>query len=136
MLRTGRLGVRDPATGPVRGGRGANGVMKFEYLKLTMPGLAELLTPHVDRPVVDMTNLKGSYYLASVNRPSFGSAQSANKTSGTPDGGGDVPLPRKEDPYGAGLLIAIEKAGLKLEARKAPVEVIVVDHLEKTPTAN
>jgi uncharacterized protein (TIGR03435 family) len=34
------------------------------------------------------------------------------------------------------LFIAIEKAGLKLESRKAPVGVIVVDHLEKTPTEN
>jgi uncharacterized protein (TIGR03435 family) len=34
------------------------------------------------------------------------------------------------------LLTVIEKAGLKLETRKAPVEMVVVDHLEKTPTAN
>lgn len=31
---------------------------------------------------------------------------------------------------------AIQSLGLKLESAKAPVEVIVVDHLEKTPTDN
>jgi uncharacterized protein (TIGR03435 family) len=30
----------------------------------------------------------------------------------------------------------IEAAGLKLETRKVPLETIVVDHLEKTPTEN
>jgi uncharacterized protein (TIGR03435 family) len=34
------------------------------------------------------------------------------------------------------MFTAMEKLGLKLDARKAPVETIVVDHLEKTPTDN
>ncbi len=34
---------------------------------------------------------------------------------------------------GAGAIVA---AGLRLESRKAPVEVFIVDHAEKTPTAN
>jgi uncharacterized protein (TIGR03435 family) len=29
-----------------------------------------------------------------------------------------------------------EKMGLKLEARKSPVDIIVVDHSEKVPTEN
>jgi uncharacterized protein (TIGR03435 family) len=32
--------------------------------------------------------------------------------------------------------MSIEKMGLKLEARKAPMPMIVVDHVEKSPTAN
>jgi uncharacterized protein (TIGR03435 family) len=31
---------------------------------------------------------------------------------------------------------ALQKAGLRLEPRKGPVETIVVDHLEKTPSEN
>ena len=31
---------------------------------------------------------------------------------------------------------AIEKIGLKLESRKVPVDLIVVDRLEKMPTGN
>ena len=34
------------------------------------------------------------------------------------------------------LFNAIEKLGLKLESRKAPIEVLVIDHCEKAPTEN
>ena len=34
---------------------------KFQAAKLTMPNLADTLARFVDRPVVDMTGLKGSY---------------------------------------------------------------------------
>jgi uncharacterized protein (TIGR03435 family) len=30
----------------------------------------------------------------------------------------------------------LDKLGLKLESRKAPLEVIVIDHAEKTPSDN
>ncbi|MGO9257151.1 MAG: hypothetical protein ACLQU1_12730 [Bryobacteraceae bacterium] len=40
------------------------------------------------------------------------------------------------DLFGDANFRAIERAGLKLEPRRAPVEAIVVDHLEKTPTGN
>jgi len=29
-----------------------------------------------------------------------------------------------------------DQLGLRLERRKAPVEIVVVDHIEKTPTEN
>jgi uncharacterized protein (TIGR03435 family) len=35
-----------------------------------------------------------------------------------------------------GLFAALEKVGLKLESRKAPIEVLVVDKMEKMPTEN
>ena len=55
------VGVTGGPLGPMRGGRGSDGGMKMDMLKITMPGLAELLRPHEDRPVVDMTNLTGAY---------------------------------------------------------------------------
>ena len=30
----------------------------------------------------------------------------------------------------------LQQLGLKLQSRKAPVDTIVIDHLEKTPTEN
>ena len=40
------------------------------------------------------------------------------------------------DPLGEGFFKALDKAGLKLEKRNAPVAMLVVDHLEKRPTEN
>lgn len=121
--------------GPVRGGRGPDGRLRWEFLKLTMPALAALVAPHVDRPVVDMTNLPGSYRLTFQN-PGRGGSAPSRKTNGPPEEPSDVNNAPQNDPYGAGLIQAIERAGLKLEARRTSVEMIVVDRLEKTPTGN
>jgi uncharacterized protein (TIGR03435 family) len=40
------------------------------------------------------------------------------------------------DPAGVSLASSLGKLGLKLEARKAPAEVIVVDDVRKVPAEN
>ena len=42
------------------------------------------------------------------------------------------------DPGGGGtsLADAVQSMGLKLESRKAVVDQLIVDHIEKTPTEN
>jgi uncharacterized protein (TIGR03435 family) len=45
-------------------------------------------------------------------------------------------LQQAEAASGDSLFNAVEKLGLKLESRKAPVEVLVIDHAEKTPSDN
>ena len=37
---------------------------------------------------------------------------------------------------GDSLYTAIETLGLKLEHRKAPIEVLVIDHIDKSPSDN
>ncbi|MFZ0961971.1 MAG: TIGR03435 family protein, partial [Terriglobia bacterium] len=37
---------------------------------------------------------------------------------------------------GSTVFASVKKLGLKLEPRKAPVEQLVIDHVEKTPTEN
>jgi uncharacterized protein (TIGR03435 family) len=136
MFKNGGFALAGGPYGPMRGGRGSNGGMKIEFLKLTMPALVEVLAPHADRPVVDMTNLKGTYYLVSENRPP---SAGGGRKGGPPENGRVEDAPdsgRPPDPFGEALLRAIDNAGLKLESRKAPAEVIVVDHIEKTPSGN
>ena len=135
-LADGTFVVSDVVFGPLRGGIGPNG-MKIEFLGLTMPALAEVMTPHFDRPVIDMTNLKGADHLVSESRPPAEGVPRKGESAEGGRGGADAadagPAPdRQRD----ALLRAIDKAGLKLASRRAPVEMIVVDHLEKTPTAN
>jgi uncharacterized protein (TIGR03435 family) len=41
------------------------------------------------------------------------------------------------DPDGPSLATAVsEQLGLRLESRKGPVDVLVIDHAEKAPVAN
>jgi len=139
MLADGTFMARGGPLGPIRGGGGPDRGIRFEFLSLTMPGLALLLTPHMDRPVVDQTGLKGGYYVDLPIRPPEG-AGGGRKGEGAPEGGrsglDNAPAGPRQDPFGDALFTVIERAGLKLEKTKAPVETIVVDHLEKTPTEN
>ena len=52
-------------------------------------------------------------------------------------GRGEGPHAEASDPNGLSLFGALqEKLGLKLETRKSPVEMLVVDSGEKVPTEN
>jgi uncharacterized protein (TIGR03435 family) len=110
------------------------GVMLFEAEKIAMPDLAFALMAYVDNtPVVDMTGLKGAYQVAIEvpGPPNFGRF---GARGGMAAGGGD-PV-EAADPSGALIFASVQKLGLRLERRKAPVEHIVVEHLEKAPTEN
>jgi uncharacterized protein (TIGR03435 family) len=97
---------------------------------VSMAVFADLLSgrPDVDgRPVVDATGLKGSFdftlvFVRSGAQPTPYDATSPRTTT-APDA--DVPL----------LTALEEQLGLKLEPRRAPVEVLVIDHVEP-PTPN
>ena len=40
------------------------------------------------------------------------------------------------DPGGSSMFQLVEQLGLRLDARREPVETLVIDHVEKLPTAN
>ncbi len=80
----------------------------------TMPYLATELQHPAGRPVLDKTGLPGSYDL---------------KLDFAPDPSVDSPLPS--------IFTALQETlGLKLEPQKIPVEVLVIDHADRTPTDN
>jgi len=109
---------------------------RFEAKKLTMVAFADTLARFCDRPVVDMTELKGRYDLAIEFSPEDFRAMQIRAAIAA-----GVTLPPQvlqmlEHASGDSLPTALQTLGLKLEPRKAPIEVLVVDHAEKTPTAN
>jgi uncharacterized protein (TIGR03435 family) len=91
---------------------------------ITMDRFAEFLARRMDLPVVDMTGLTASYaftldWVPESRQPSDGKSLV-----------GDAPT-------GPTLRDALQdQLGLKLETRKAPIEIIVVDHAERVPTEN
>ena len=72
-----------------------------------------MLTNPTGRPVVDKTGIKGNYDIV---------------LDYAPDGVADSPLPS--------IFTALQELGLKVEAQKVPVEMLVIDHVERIPTEN
>ena len=90
--------------------------------------------------MVDATELKGAYQvsmdLSMQDILAAARAQGAN-IPGMPAmppglGGG----PAASDPGGGSVFSSIQQLGLRLESRKAPMEHIVVDSVDKNPTEN
>jgi uncharacterized protein (TIGR03435 family) len=129
----GRMAFSGGATGAVRVTAGPNG-MQVQMAKITMTALADMLMQFTDRPVVNATELQGNYQVALdlPNDLTTGMPAAQKLTAilglGSP---GMVP-----DASGAAILQAVRDLGLELKSRKAPVETIIVDHVEKLPTAN
>jgi uncharacterized protein (TIGR03435 family) len=63
-------------------------------------------------------------------------ARAAGTVAPSPNGANGSPSDAASDPAGGSLFAAMQGLGLKLDARKAPVDMIVVDQAEKMPTAN
>jgi uncharacterized protein (TIGR03435 family) len=112
----------------------------------TMAGLAEMLSNQMDLPVVDMTGLTGKYDFTLTFAPEGGvglrlpAGIAPPPPAGPPPGesGGGMPAASTPDAQSSpNLFTALqEQLGLKLEQRKGPVDLLVIDHLEKAPVEN
>jgi uncharacterized protein (TIGR03435 family) len=109
---------------------------RFEATKLTMVQFAGNLERFVDRPIVDMTGLDGRYDFAlDLTEEDY---RIMLIRAGVNSG---VTLPPAalrllENGAPVSLFDALQKLGLKLDARKAPLDVLVIDEARKTPTDN
>ncbi len=106
-------------------GLGFRGLGKLVVRNATIPDFAGLMqTVVLDRPVVDQTGLAGrfDFTLDWTPEPSqFGGR------------GGQAPPPGADDPAALPDLFTaiVAQLGLKLESTKSPVDVIVIDRVEK-----
>jgi len=100
-----------------------NGRGLIDAKTITMDRFAEVLSRQMDLPVVNHTGLAGSFDL---------------KLEWTPESRGPV-RPGADDAMletGVSIFTATQQElGLRLRARKTPVEVIVIDHAER-PSEN
>ena len=101
------------------GVRNNNGRMQFGGYPLTL--FANALANQVARTVIDRTGLTGNWDFELTFTPER-VRQQALAGNAPPD----------VDPNGPSIFTAIqEQLGLKLESTKAPVKVLVIDHLEQ-----
>jgi uncharacterized protein (TIGR03435 family) len=92
---------------------------------VTMKSFAGTLSSFLDRPVVDMTGLTGGF---NINLEWAPDEMPSNPNANEGRAGDGVPGPT--------IYTALHEVGLKLESRKAPVEILVVDRAEKVPVEN
>jgi len=99
------------------------GLGRIQHNNITMLLLATLIARFTRTPVVDQTNLPGNYDLT---------LEWARDTS--------LPLPNAppaEAPDGPSIAEAVQKQlGLKLEKRKGPIDVLVIDSARQVPKEN
>ena len=119
---------------------------------MTLDRFAEAISRFLDRPVMDQTGIEGNYDFAiDISQDEMGGMMAQMKTTvmmagagPAPSGGGAVAgLPSHGGPEGAppgpeggSLFQSIQSYGLKLEPKKAPMDMIAIDSAEKTPTGN
>ncbi|HEV2446776.1 MAG TPA: TIGR03435 family protein [Candidatus Sulfopaludibacter sp.] len=119
------------------------GRARFVARQQTMQDLAQRLTGQLNRPVADETGLTGKYDFTLTFQPTEGmmGPMGALPVAPPPPGGAAGGAPASMAPEGAELPPDIFRAvqsqlGLRLDAKKGSVDVIVIDHMEKAPTEN
>jgi uncharacterized protein (TIGR03435 family) len=123
----------------IKYGRGSSfslGSNKFEIKKLTLTEFADALSRFADRQVIDMTGVPGRF---DITIPLTEQDYTAILIRTAIKQGVTLPpeaMRALEGVSGDSFFRSLETAGLKLDARKAPIDVVVVDKISKAPTEN
>jgi uncharacterized protein (TIGR03435 family) len=103
----------------------------------TLELLADMISNFSERPVVDMTDIKGQYDFDLVFSPeTLRRMPGAGRGPAVAMGGGERSASEAPPEPAASIYDSVQRYGLKMEPRKAPMDIIVVDHIEKEPTEN
>jgi uncharacterized protein (TIGR03435 family) len=130
--------------GAPRGGtsmRITAGRMSIVSNATTISNFLGALASQLDRPVVDMTGLTGTYDITLVFAPDSAGMRAKMAAMGVaPPPGADGGAAGNSSPDAdapASIFSALpDQLGLRLEARKGPLDMLVVDSIQKTPTEN
>lgn len=98
-----------------------NGKMSAMFSHVTLAQLSEMMSSQLQGVVVDQTGLKGGYDF-SLDLSGFMS--------------GDFRPTGMDDVINIVIQAANEQLGIKIEQKKAPAELLTVDHAERVPVEN
>lgn len=109
---------------------------KFDIKKVNMDTLARLFERYLDRPLINMTGLDGVYDLSvTVTEEDY---YTLLIRAGINSGVAVPPQAMQLLERGSisSLIDGLQQLGLKLEPRKAPLDMVVVDQISKTASDN
>jgi uncharacterized protein (TIGR03435 family) len=109
---------------------------KFEGHKLTMTRLAEALNNLLERPVLDQTKTDGEFDVSFEVTPEDYQAMLVRAAVNNGVVLPPIALRALENGSSASLVDAMRAAGLSLQPRRAPLDVLVIDSVERTPSDN
>jgi uncharacterized protein (TIGR03435 family) len=101
-----------------------NGRARVTAKQAAISQICTFLGNQFARPVIDQTGLTGKYDY---------NLEFAPENAPPPDPGG---VAATSDPAPTLLFAVQEQLGLRLEAKKLPVDIVIVDHIEKTASEN
>lgn len=130
-----------PGSGGIQGGLPRGGVMlamdpSGVHLKapaITLANVTDALSRFTERPIVDMTGIEGKYDFDLTFAPE--KMPNVARAVGPMGPGGEHSPDAPVEPA-ASVFEAVQQYGLKLEPRKAPLEFLIIDHIEKTASEN
>lgn len=121
---------------------GTGGAIKMQLKKQTVTNFAESLARFLGSPVVDLTEIQGTYdFNLELTREDL-SRGTGITIMARPGAGGDAgnpagnPAGDSDTDAGSGIFKTVQDYGLKLDKRKAPLDLLVIDHIERVPTEN
>jgi uncharacterized protein (TIGR03435 family) len=134
----------EPPPGPGKGGINIGtgslpGWVRITATHATLSLFADSLSIMMDRPVIDETAMQGRYNFTFETSADDIAVKKPGPAG--PDGGGAAkgdggPAPSPDSTPAPSLFTAIQKVGLRLEPRKAPLDFIVVEKGNRVPTEN
>ena len=102
----------------------------LDATRMTMADLTAVLTTNIGQPVLDRTRLSGTYQFGDVELPIDAATIEVVNRASRSVGFSPPELPN------VSVAKSLEPLGLRLERRRAPIDVTVVDKMERTPTDN
>jgi uncharacterized protein (TIGR03435 family) len=100
---------------------------RFAFRTTTMAQFARFLSSQLGRPVLDMTEMQGTFDIEFEANPA--ELDGLRRISAAGDSAVD-------DSAYSSIFTAMQALGLKLESRKEPIKHLIVDSASKVPTEN
>ena len=107
----------------------ADGAMKYSVR--TIRSCGSDLSKALDRPVLNQTGMDGSYLVPTEVSGLWLKRIVLPAITLPPELVGKVDLPSDDE-----IFKSVRSIGLQLEARRVPVDTLIIDHVEQTPTEN